>query len=201
MENRKDLKKIIIGLLILLGIAPSVLSGEPKDQLQQTTDKVLTILSDPNLKSPEKTKERRQLILKAVDERFDWEEMARRCLGRHWSKRTSEEKREFVTIFKELLQRVYMDKVEGYSWNRIQYEGERIDGDYSIVKVKIFTPKDQPIHVEYRLIKKKNAWWVYDFVVEGVSLVNNYRTQFNEIIVKSSYKELIQRLKEKISKL
>lgn len=184
---------------LLLGTGTPLLSGEPQEQLQQTTDKVLAILSDPALKSPEKARERRELILKAVDERFDWEEMARRCLARHWSQRTPEEKREFIILFKELLRQVYMDKVEGYSWNKIQYEGETIDGTYGMVKVKIFTPKEQPIHVEYRLIKKGPNWLVYDFLIEGVSLVNNYRTQFNEIIVKSSYKELIKRLKAKIS--
>ena len=92
-----------------------------------------------------------------------------------------------------------MDKVEGYSWNKIQYEGETIDGNYGTVKVKILTPKEQPIHVEYRLLKKGSNWWVYDFSIEGVSMVNNYRTQFNEIIVKSSYRELIKRLKTKLS--
>lgn len=186
-------------VFLLFGMGTPLFSGEPRDQLQQTTDKVLAILSDPTLKSPEKAKERRELILKTVDERFDWEEMARRCLARHWNQRTPEERREFIILFKELLQQVYMDKVEGYSWNKIQYEGEAIDGNYGIVKVKIFTPKEQPIRVEYRLIKKGSTWLVYDFSIEGVSLVNNYRTQFNEIIVKSSYQELIKRLKAKVS--
>lgn len=191
--------RLWILVLLLFGITTPLFSGEPQEQLQQTTDKVLAILSDPNLKSPEKTKERRELILRVVDERFDWEEMARRCLARHWVQRTPEEKREFIHLFKELLQQVYMDKVEGYSWNKIQYEGETIDGNYGTVKVKIFTPKEQPIHVEYRLLKKGPTWLVYDFSIEGVSMVNNYRTQFNEIIVKSSYRELIKRLKTKLS--
>lgn len=189
--------KLISLSIIFLGIANQIFAGEPTDSIKQTTDKVLLILSDPTLKSPNKTKERRSLILKAVDERFDWEEMARRSLARHWAQRTLEEKKEFVMLYKELLERVYMDKVEGYTWNKIIYEGESLDRDYGSVKVKIYTPKDQAINVEYRLLKKGNTWLVYDFVVEGVSLVNNYRTQFNDIIVKSSYKELIKRLKAK----
>ncbi len=187
-------------VFLLFGIETPLFSGEPQDQLQKTTDRVLAILSDPTLKSSEKAKERRELILKAIDERFDWEEMARRSLARHWSQRTPEEKKEFVILFKELLMQVYMDKVEGYSWNKIQYEGETIEGSYGTVKVRIFTPKEQPIRVEYRLTKKGSTWLVYDFLIEGVSLVNNYRTQFNEIIVKSSYEELIKRLKTKISR-
>jgi phospholipid transport system substrate-binding protein len=90
-----------------------------------------------------------------------------------------------------------MDKVEGYSWNKILYEGEQIDGDYATLRVKVFTAKDQTIQVEYRTRKKGEFWLVYDFSVEGVGLVNNYRTQFNEIILKSSYQELINKLKAK----
>jgi len=176
---------------------PHGFAGEPQDQLRQTTDKVLAILSDPALKSQDRV--RRDLILKAVDERFDWEEMARRSLARHWGQRTPEEKREFIALFKELLERVYMDKVEGYSWNKITYEGEWIEGDYATIRMKIFTSKDQTIHVEYRTRKKGNQWLVYDFMVEGVGLVNNYRTQFNEIILKSSYQELVRRLKNKFT--
>jgi phospholipid transport system substrate-binding protein len=177
-------------------VAPGF-AGEPQDQLKETTDKVLSVLADPDLKSPSKTKERRERIQKIVDERFDWEEMARRSLARHWTQRTSEEKKEFVPLFKSLLEKVYADKVEGYSWNKISYEGESIDGDYAVIKVKIFTAKDQAIRVEYRTLKKGNLWLVYDIMVEGVGLVNNYRTQFNEIIVKSSFSELIKRLRVK----
>jgi phospholipid transport system substrate-binding protein len=173
------------------------LAGEPQDQLKETTDKVLSILANPTLKGPGKAKERREMILKTVDERFDWEEMARRSLARHWAQRTPEEKREFTPLFRELLEKVYADKVEGYSWNQIHFEEERIDGDYATLKAKIFTAKDRVIQVEYRTRKKGNHWMVYDFSVEGVSLVNNYRTQFNEIIVKSSYQELIKKLKAK----
>lgn len=90
-----------------------------------------------------------------------------------------------------------MEKVEGYYWNKILYEGESTDGDYGNAKVKIFTAKDQVIHVEYRLLKKGNSWLIYDFSVEGISLVNNYRTQFNDIMVKSSYQELIKKLRAK----
>lgn len=188
---------VLLFLSFTFGMTSPTFAGEPQDQLRQTTDKVLTILSDPALKSQDKVKERRVLILKVVDERFDWEEMARRSLARHWAQRTPEEKQEFTYLFKELLERVYMDKVEGYSWNKIVYEGEHIDGDYAALKVKVFTAKDQTIQVEYRTRKKGNQWFVYDFIVEGVGLVNNYRTQFNEIILKSSYQELVKRLKTK----
>ncbi|MDI7261520.1 MAG: ABC transporter substrate-binding protein [Thermodesulfobacteriota bacterium] len=195
--NRMHLVKGFLCLSLTFGIATAGLAGEPQDQLKGTTDKVLSILANPDLKGPGKAKERRELIRKTIDEHFDWEEMARRSLARHWVQRTPEEKREFIPLFRELLERVYADKVEGYSWNKILYEEERIDGDYAGIKIKIFTAKDQIIQVEYRTWKKGNSWLVYDFSVEGVSLVNNYRTQFNEIIAKSSYQELVKRLKAK----
>lgn len=191
------LLRLTLPLFLILGMVTQGFPGEPQNQLRQTTDKVLAILSDPALKSADRAKEKRELILKAVDERFDWEEMARRTLARHWAQRTPEERQEFIRLFKELLERVYMDKVEGYSWNKILYEGEQIDGDYATLRVKVFTAKDQTLQVEYRTRKKGGLWLIYDFSVEGVGLVNNYRTQFNEIILKSSYQELIKRLKAK----
>jgi phospholipid transport system substrate-binding protein len=195
--NRIGFAKWLFSLSLAFTMVGMAMAGEPQDQLRQTTDKVLAILSDPAFKPPDKSKERRELILKTVEERFDWEEMARRSLARHWAQRTPEERQEFIRLFKELLERVYMDKVEGYSWHKILYEGEQIDGDYAAIKVKIFTSKDQTIQVEYRTRKKGDQWRVYDFSVEGVGLINNYRTQFNEIIVKSSFQELVKRLKAK----
>lgn len=195
--NRNLFIQAMLCLSFLFGMVVPGFSGEPQDQLKETTDKVLSVLADQELKHPSKAKERREQIQKIVDERFDWEEMARRSLARHWTQRTPEEKRDFIPLFKSLLERVYADKVEGYSWNKISYEGETIDGDYAAIRVKIFTAKDQPIRVEYRTLKKGNHWLVYDFVVEGVGLVNNYRAQFNEIIVKSSFQELMKRLKAK----
>jgi phospholipid transport system substrate-binding protein len=195
--NRTFLIQAILCLSFVFGGVSPGYAGEPWVQLKQTTDKVLSVLADPSLKGPAKVAERRERIRRIVDERFDWEEMARRALGRHWTQRTPEEKKEFIPLFKELLEKVYADKVEGYSWNKILYEGEHIDGNYASIKVKIFTEKDQAIQVEYRTWKKGDDWLVYDFSVEGVGLVNNYRTQFNDIIVKSSYHELLKRLKAK----
>ena len=186
-------------LFLVLGIAVSAWAGEPTDQIKQTTDTILSILSDPALKAPSKAEERRRRIRNAVDQRFDWEEMARRSLARHWAQRTDEEKKEFIRLFGDLLERTYMDKIEGYSGEKVQYEGETIEGDYAVVKVKIITKKNVDIPVEYRLQKKGTHWLVYDVSIEGVSLVNNYRTQFNSIITGSSYADLVKRLKAKVA--
>jgi phospholipid transport system substrate-binding protein len=124
--------------------------------------------------------------------------MARRSLATHWAKRTPEERKEFVPLFSDLLERTYMKKVEDYSGEKVLYEGETQDGDYAVVKVKIVTKKNKDISVEYRLKKEGNNWLVYDVSILGVSLVNNYRTQFNSIISQSSYENLVKKLKEKV---
>lgn len=189
-----------IGIFFLiLGITVPGLAGEPTEKIKKTTDRILSIVANPSLKDPSKAKERKKLIRNVVDEQFDWEEMARRSLGRHWSQRTNDEKKEFIRLFADLLDRTYMNKVEGYSGEKVRYEGETIEGNYASVRVKIVTQDHKDIPVEYRLKKEKNDWFVYDVSIEGVSLVNNYRTQFNSIIVQSSYENLVKKLREKVA--
>jgi len=189
----------IATLLLIIGIAVPVIAGEPTEKIKQTTDKILSITGDPALKDRSKAEERRRLIRTAVDERFDWEEMARRSLARYWAQRTDEEKKEFVPLYADLLEKTYMSKVESYSGEKVRYEGETMDRDYAAVKVRIITQKNVDIPVEYRLKKAGNDWLVYDVSIEGVSLVNNYRTQFNSIITQSSYQNLVKKLKEKVA--
>ncbi|MDY6880675.1 MAG: ABC transporter substrate-binding protein [Desulfatiglans sp.] len=190
-----------IGLIVLLMLVGTpALAGEATDRIKETTDKILAIVSNPALKTPEKTTERDRLIRKAVDERFDWKEMSRRALAIHWSKRTDDEKTEFIKLFGELLEDTYMDKVGGYSGEVVTYEGEKVSGPYGIVKVKILTQNDKPIFVKYRVKKKGKDWFVYDISIEGVSLINNYRKQFNSIINRSSYEDLVEKLKAKVMK-
>jgi len=186
-------------LVLIAGLAIPVMAGEPTEKIKQTTDKILSITADPALKDSSKTEERRRQIRLAVDERFDWEEMARRSLARYWAQRTDQEKKEFVRLYADLRERTYMSKVESYSGEKVRYEGETMDRDYATVKVKIITQKNIDIPVEYRLKKVGNDWLVYDVSIEGVSLVNNYRTQFNSIITQSSYQNLVKKLKEKIA--
>jgi phospholipid transport system substrate-binding protein len=173
------------------------MAGEPTERIRKATDKIIGIVIDPALKGPEKVAERKRLVREAVSEQFNREEMSRRTLAQHWSKRTVGEKKEFVDLYARLLEGTYLDKVEGYSGEKVVYEDETVDGKYAVVKVKILSKQGTNISVEYRLIKGID-WLVYDVSIEGVSLVNNYRTQFNSIIVRSSYKELIKQLKAKV---
>jgi phospholipid transport system substrate-binding protein len=188
----------IVCFILIFAIAAPVLTGEPTEQVKQTTDKVIAVLTDPTLKDTDKTEERRKLLRQIADERFDWEEMARRALARHWANRTDEEKREFVSLFSDLLERTYMGRVDNYSGEEVLYEGETVDGDYGIVRVRVLTTTDAEIGTEYRVRRKENGWFIYDVSIEGVSLINNYRTQFNSIILKSSYRNLVKRLRAKV---
>ena len=187
----------IFSLFLVGAMAVPLLAASPMEEIKQTTDKILSIVTNPALKAPSKTEEREKFIHQAVYERFDWEEMARRSLAIHWAKRTAEERKEFVHLFSELLERTYLKKVEDFSGEKVLYEGETKSGYYATVKVKIVTKKDKDIPVEYRLKRKGKNWFVYDVSIEGVSLVNNYRIQFNSILLQSSYEELVKRLREK----
>lgn len=188
----------IVPVFLVVIMAEPVLAADPMDEVKRTTDKILSIVTNPALKVPSKTEEREKLIRQAVDDRFDWEEMARRSLAVHWAKRTAEERKEFVRYFADLVERTYMRKVEDYSGEKVLYEGETKEGDYASVRVKIVTKRGEDIPVEYRLKKEKEDWFVYDVSIEGVSLVNNYRTQFNSILSQSSYENLVKRLREKV---
>lgn len=185
--------------VVLYLSAPSG-AGEPADQVKQTVDAVLEVLRNKELKRPEKTEQRRASIRAIVDERFDFEEMAKRSLAQHWRKRTPEERKEFVSLFTDLLENAYIKKIEKYEDEKILYGEERIEGDYAALKTQVVTRKEVRIPIEYRLLRKGVKWEVYDVVIEGVSLVNNYRNQFNSILSSGTYGELVKRMKNKTLK-
>ncbi len=188
---------VIICYLTLVLMAGAAGAGPLTDQVKQKVDKALNILGDQSLKTPGMETKRRQLLRAIADEIFDWEEMAKRSLGIHWKDRTPEEKKEFTRLFADLLDRTYMEKIEKYSGEKISYDKESIDEKYGLLESKIFTKNDTEVAVNYWLINKNGTWWVYDVSVEGVSLIKNYRTQFYEILARSSYPELVKKLKSK----
>jgi phospholipid transport system substrate-binding protein len=126
--------------------------------------------------------------------------MAKRSLGPAWNKRTPDEKKEFVSLFSDLLEDTYIRKIERYDHEKVLYTGERVEGSYAAVRTKVVTEKEVEIPVEYRIFRKDGKWEVYDIIIEGVSLVNNYRTQFSDIIRSESYAGLVKRLKAKVKK-
>ena len=180
-------------------LAAPCFAGAPTDVIKKTTDRILVIVSDPALKGPENREKRAQLIRQAVDEQFNREAMTKRSLARHWRGRTEAEKKEFIDLFGKLLERTYLDKVGSYSGEKVIYVGETIDGKYGTVTTKILTHSKTEVQVRYRLKETNGDWRVYDISIEGVSLVNNYRKQFNSIILRSSYDDLVSKLREKVA--
>lgn len=204
--KRQALKKLVIRysvavVTVLLAAGCWLLSpayaGEPTRHVKEGVDKIIEILRDERLKKPEFRAERRTAIRRVVNEKFDFEEMARRALGIHWRARTPEERKEFVALFSNLLERSYIDRIEGYADEEIVYTGERIDGEYADVDTKIITKRAVEIPIRYRLLKENNRWYVYDVVIEGVSLISHYRSQFSRIIRAQSYEELVRIMKDR----
>jgi len=191
---------LLAALLCFVGI--STQAGIPTDKVKETTDKVLTILNNPTLQGDAKKNERYRQIRIVLDERFDWQESARGCLGHHWAQRTADEKKEFVALFAEFLERSYLDKFGIYYVNieTIDYRNEKILDSYASVQTVINTKAKFHHPVEYRLEKSMdNNWRIYDTVIEGVSMIKNYRDQFDEIINRSSYAGLIKEIQSRVS--
>jgi phospholipid transport system substrate-binding protein len=172
-------------------------AGLPTEQIKTTVDKALTVLRDPKLKPAAKLKDRRDQLKQILFARFDFTEMAKRALGAHWRRRTPQEQEEFVRLFTEVLERAYADIIESYTDEKIVYVNERVDGAYADVISKISTAKGEEYSINYKAHLVSNEWKVYDVVAENVSLVNNYRSQFNRVISHSSYDDLVSRLRSK----
>lgn len=189
-----------LSILIILVSAGNVFAGVPMNEVKKTTDEVLTVLRNKELKGPGKEELRRQKILEIVSRVFDFREMAKRSLGIYWRRRTPKERDEFVPLYKALLNDTYMRKVEKYTNEKIHYTDESIQDGYAVVRTKVATSTGTEIPLDYRLMKKDGKWVVYDVVIEGVSLVNNYRSQFSQIIRSDSYRELVKKLKKKTEK-
>lgn len=172
-------------------------AGEPTDVVRQITDQVLKILEDPQFQAPNRQAERQERLHKIAEQVFDWQEMARRALAVHWRERTPQEQQEFVRLFRDLVEGTYINRLESSIQEKreIQYVGEQVDGSRAVVKTNVVTRRNQQVPIEYRLQKADGRWLIYDVLVEGISLVNNYRSQFNRIITSSSYNDLVQKMK------
>jgi phospholipid transport system substrate-binding protein len=178
--------------------SPALSTGGPTEQLRFTIDNVIDILRDETLQGPGKFDEKVDAIRKVVYAHFDFEEMSKRSLARHWRDRTPKEREEFITLYRELLEKVYVKQLEKYVDETVEYLDEKIRGKYAIVKTKLVMRKTDEVPIDFRLRKNKTKWLTYDIVVGGVSIISNYRSQFNEILRSGSYGDLLQRLKAKL---
>src|SRR5574341_216459 len=182
-----------IVLLVFMDFATGISAaraGEPFEVVKVAGDKALQILKDPKLQPKEKKKERIERLKEIVDPLFDYEEMARRALGPHWRRRTPQEQQEFVKLFREFLEKIYSEKVDLYAGERVVYGRETVEDDYAQVDTVLVNTKGEEVSVVYRLRRVGGKWKVYDAVVENISVVSNYRSQFDRVISKSSFDEL-----------
>jgi phospholipid transport system substrate-binding protein len=202
MTSRRHRAILVLALVLAVTTLTgrSAVAGAPTEQLRAQIDRVLKTLEDPELKKENRAKDRRAAVRKIANDIFDFSETARRSLGRHWQGRTQAERDEFVQLFTDLLERTYISKIETYGGEKIAYLGDTAEGDQAKVQTKLVT-KNGEIPIEYRMHKAGDRWLVYDVVIEGVSLVANYRTQFNKIIQTSSFQELMNKMKNKQQEL
>jgi phospholipid transport system substrate-binding protein len=192
-DLRVPLFLVTVGVLCLFWIR--AWAGVPTDQLRGSVDRVIQILEDSQLKAEAKAADRRAAIRKEAESIFDFTETAKRALGQHWKTLNPGQQQEFVSLFEDLLERAYVLKIEKYSGEKVTYLGDTVDGDLATVKTKFTTKQGTEIPVDYRLLRRADRWLVYDVFVEGVSLVANYRTQFDRIMRTGSYDELVRRMK------
>ncbi len=184
-------------LTCFLSFSSSAQASEvPTEVVRATINEVFRILEDETLKDPAKRIPRRHMLEEVIAARFDYTEMSKRALAAHWAPPTAGERTEFVELFKSFLSDRYAEKIEGYSGEQVVYLSERIEGDYAEVRTKLQSSKVE-IPMDYRLHLKDGTWHAYDIVADGVSLVKNYRGQFDKIIHSDSYQELVRRLRER----
>jgi phospholipid transport system substrate-binding protein len=193
----RNYQTVLASVLAILLTATVACAGIPTEQLRSQVDRVIKILDDPALK--DRPAERRAQVRKIAEEIFDYPDTARRALGPHWTARSPQEREEFTRLFADLLDRAYISKIDLYQGETVKWLGETINGDDATVKTSIQTKSGTDVPVEYRMHLKNGRWSVDDVIIEGVSLVSNYRTQFNKIVQTESYDSLVQKLRDRVA--
>ena len=189
--------RILVTLALLLGLVGPAWAASPTETLREYTEAVQKVLDDPALKTDERRPERRAAVRKLAAEAFDVQETARRALGPHWQQRTPTEREEFVQLFADLLEQTYIAKIDLYGGERLRFTDERVDGDSAVVRARVTTKQGTEVPVEGRMHKKADRWLLYDVTIENISLIANYRAQFDRIIRTQSYGELVKRLRNR----
>lgn len=196
----RKLTSTLTGLMFLLcvttGAGPAS-AGAPTEQVQSTVDHILGILKNPRLKGDAAKKERREQLREAIFARFDFPEMSKRSLGSQWRKLSPTDQEDFVKLFTDLLERTYINQIEAYKDEKVVFLKETLDNNFAEVQSRVVNSKGDDFSLNYRAHRVGAEWKVYDVVVENISVINNYRAQFNRILANQSYEELLRRMKDK----
>jgi phospholipid transport system substrate-binding protein len=206
MKNRKIWYQKVLSAIIMTvafsvmfqGVSSAAVS-DPVLFIKEAVDEIISILQDETLAAPARKAERKKRVVAIVEKKFDFREMSMRALAKHWQARSPEEQDRFVSLFKKLLENTYIAKVETYSGEKVVFKKTARQGNKAIVYSNLVR-KNVETPVNYKLKTADDCWMVYDVEVEGVSLVNNYRTQFASILNKENFASLIAKLEEKVGK-
>ena len=191
----------LLSLVLLFGTVVVATAGAPTEQMRQTVNELVAIFENPALSSPDRAPERRAQIQQVLAQRFAYEDMAQRSLGRHWNDLTAAQRQAFIPLFSSLLAQVHTRRIEKYGGQQksVVFKDEVLhpDGTAS-VHLAIVDPRDSTVNedMEYRLQKHQDVWMVHDLLLDGGSIVTNFRTQFDQIIRQESYAELVRRLEQ-----
>ena len=197
MRPRRLFTGFVSAGAIVIFVIHGAHAGTPTEELRGRVDQVIRILQRSDLQGESNATDRRTAVRRVANEIFAFEETAKRTLGRHWQERTAAEREEFTRIFADLVEHAYISKIDRYSGENVSYFGESVDADEATVRTKILTKQSSQIPVDYRMLRQGSQWRVYDVIIEGVSLIANYRAQFNKIIQTSSFENLVAKLRAK----
>jgi len=189
------MRALVIALVLVTGATAQTMT--PTETIRNQVEQALHTGTAAPSGTSESAEQRRTQIRRAAEGLFDFAEMSRRALGRYWAGRSQAERDEFVTLFADLMARAYLGKIERYAGESITYVAERVDGDLATVDSRVITPKKTEVPIEYRLRRVGDRWAAYDVLIENVSLISTYRSQFDRIIQTSSFAELLRRMRQK----
>ena len=189
----KTINRFTLGIALAFCLGQGqVFASTPTEQIQATIQQVLKVVSG----SSNGEEERKEMLRNALMPRFDWAEMAKQALGKHWNSVASRQD-EFIAAFAEFLGNSYVDRIGSYKDEKILFVHESVERNQAQVDTKIVSNKGEPTAVNYRLHQVQGEWKIFDVVVEDISLVNNYRSQFNRILTTGSLDDLLKRMREK----
>jgi phospholipid transport system substrate-binding protein len=188
-----------LATLMLLVASAAPAADSPTQAIQTRVDRAMQVLNDSSLKGSGHTAERRARVRKIADEIFDFAEMGRRALGPHWSSLAAGDRERYVGLFADLLDRAYFERIDQYEGEKVRYLEPRIEGEQATVPTRVITPRGTELPVDYRMHRAQGRWQVYDVIIEGVSLVSNYRSQFDRIVRTASVDELLKRMEAQVA--
>lgn len=204
MHRKRQILHLAAGIFgviasVVFPLSAHALPSTPLQVIRSGSDRGLEIIKSSLFDGGPSLQQRRDEILKIVEEYFDFQEMSKRALGRPWKEISAEEQQEFVRLFKQLLFNTYVSRIEATAkpTTSTRYHGETLDDRFALVKTQIIGVNQPDIQIDYRLLLSGTEWKVYDVVIEGISLVGNYRQQFASILNSESFESLLKRLKEK----